>query len=138
MINLSSPQMFGLVKGSRIGVAVDTSDANCGFGRLTSFQEALGVRIYFLRFSIPLHSLHSGLFFFVLFFFVRVTVNQLNFAAVKFRCLPIQTVFRAIKFPVFWPTLLHKSGLNSLNNGPIFKILSVSETRDRATQYFVC
>ena len=66
------------------------------------------------------------------------TVNQLNFAAVKFRGLPIHALFRAIKFRVFWPTLLHKCGLNSLNNGPIFKIQSVSETRDRAPQYFAC
>ena len=58
------------------------------------------------------------------------TVNQLNFAAVKFRSLPIHALFLAIKFRVFWPTLLHISGLNSLNNGTIFKI--VSETRDQA------
>ncbi len=66
------------------------------------------------------------------------TVNKLNFAAVKLRCLPIHALFRAIKFRVFWPTLLHKCGLNSLNDGPIFKIQSVSETRDRAPQYFAC
>ena len=35
--------MFGVVKGSRVAVIVDTSDASSGFGRLTSFQEALGV-----------------------------------------------------------------------------------------------
>ena len=36
-------QYFGLVKGSRVGVMIDTSDSNCGFGRLSSFQEALTV-----------------------------------------------------------------------------------------------
>ena len=35
--------MFGVVKGARIAVIVDTSDANTNFGRLTSFQESLGV-----------------------------------------------------------------------------------------------
>ncbi len=66
------------------------------------------------------------------------TVNQLNFAAVKFRVLSIHALFRAFKFRVFWPTLPHKSCLNSLNNGPILKIQSVSETRDHAPQYFAC
>ena len=35
--------MFGVVKGRKVAVIVDTSDATSGFGRLTSFQEALGV-----------------------------------------------------------------------------------------------
>ena len=35
--------MFGLIKRSRVGVLIDVSDANCGFGRLTHFQEALMV-----------------------------------------------------------------------------------------------
>ena len=35
--------MFGVVKGSRVAVVVDTSEANTNFGRLTSFQESLGV-----------------------------------------------------------------------------------------------
>ncbi|CAH1794480.1 unnamed protein product [Owenia fusiformis] len=36
-----SKRVFGLVKGSRVAVCIDTSDANCGFGRLTAFQESL-------------------------------------------------------------------------------------------------
>ena len=34
-----------MVKGTRVAVLVDVSDANCGFGRLTNFQEALVVSI---------------------------------------------------------------------------------------------
>ena len=55
---------------------------------------------------------------------LKATVNQLNFAAVKFCGLPVLALFHAVKFRVFWPTLPHKSGLNSLNNGPIFKKFS--------------
>ncbi|KAK2189215.1 hypothetical protein NP493_113g03015 [Ridgeia piscesae] len=36
-----SRRVFGLIKRSRVGVLIDVSDANCGFGRLTHFQEAL-------------------------------------------------------------------------------------------------
>ena len=36
--------MFGLLKGTRVGLLVDSSDANCNFGRLTPFQESLMVR----------------------------------------------------------------------------------------------
>lgn len=34
-------QLFGLVKGDRVGVLMDSSDANTGFGRLQDFQQAL-------------------------------------------------------------------------------------------------
>ncbi|XP_072415869.1 von Willebrand factor A domain-containing protein 3A isoform X2 [Chiloscyllium punctatum] len=36
-----SRKMFGLVKGSRVGLLIDSSDANCGLGRLQDFQAAL-------------------------------------------------------------------------------------------------
>ncbi|KAI0236056.1 von Willebrand factor A domain-containing protein 3A [Lamellibrachia satsuma] len=36
-----SRRVFGLIKRSRVGVLIDTSDANCGFGRLTHFQDSL-------------------------------------------------------------------------------------------------
>ncbi|XP_067859637.1 von Willebrand factor A domain-containing protein 3A isoform X2 [Heptranchias perlo] len=36
-----SRKTFGLVKGTRIGLLVDSSDANCGLGRLQDFQTAL-------------------------------------------------------------------------------------------------
>ncbi|XP_048575749.1 von Willebrand factor A domain-containing protein 3A isoform X2 [Nematostella vectensis] len=36
-----SRRAFGMVKGSHVGVLVDTSDANCGYGRLQLFQESL-------------------------------------------------------------------------------------------------
>ncbi|XP_042197032.1 von Willebrand factor A domain-containing protein 3A [Callorhinchus milii] len=36
-----SRKMFGLVTGSRVGVLVDASDANCGVGRRQDFQKAL-------------------------------------------------------------------------------------------------
>ncbi|XP_067912743.1 von Willebrand factor A domain-containing protein 3A isoform X6 [Heterodontus francisci] len=36
-----SRKMFGLVKGSRVGLLIDSSDANCGLGRLQDFQTAL-------------------------------------------------------------------------------------------------
>ena len=35
--------MFGMLKGSRVGLLVDASDAHCGFGRLPPYQEALMV-----------------------------------------------------------------------------------------------
>ncbi|XP_074648285.1 von Willebrand factor A domain-containing protein 3A-like isoform X2 [Tubulanus polymorphus] len=38
---MGSKRMFGLVKGTKVAVCVDTSDANTGFGRITAFQEAL-------------------------------------------------------------------------------------------------
>ncbi|XP_013421396.1 von Willebrand factor A domain-containing protein 3A [Lingula anatina] len=40
MLN-GSKRMFGLVKGNKVAVVIDSSDANCGFGRLSNFQEAL-------------------------------------------------------------------------------------------------
>uniref|UniRef100_UPI00398E4A58 von Willebrand factor A domain-containing protein 3A n=1 Tax=Pristiophorus japonicus TaxID=55135 RepID=UPI00398E4A58 len=36
-----SRKMFGLVKGTRVGLLVDSSDANCGLGRLQDLQTAL-------------------------------------------------------------------------------------------------
>ncbi|XP_038676654.1 von Willebrand factor A domain-containing protein 3A [Scyliorhinus canicula] len=36
-----SRKMFGLVKGSRVGLLIDSSAANCGLGRLQEFQTAL-------------------------------------------------------------------------------------------------
>lgn len=33
--------MFGLIKGINVGILVDCSDANLGFGRLGPFQENL-------------------------------------------------------------------------------------------------
>ena len=36
-----SPRMFGLLQGSRIGLALDCSDANMGFGRHIVFLTAL-------------------------------------------------------------------------------------------------
>uniref|UniRef100_H3A0J3 von Willebrand factor A domain containing 3A n=1 Tax=Latimeria chalumnae TaxID=7897 RepID=H3A0J3_LATCH len=56
-----SRRMFGLIKGTRVGVLVDTSDANCELGRLQNFQEGLlslideqlycKKQLYFLSFS---------------------------------------------------------------------------------------
>lgn len=47
MVNLyglsSIDQIFGNIRGKRIAVVVDISDANAGFGRLTAFQESLVV-----------------------------------------------------------------------------------------------
>ena len=63
---------------------------------------------------------------------LQYTVNQLNFAARKFRRLTITGnlgIFRAIKFrvlasqdPFLTKTFLHKNAYNFLNYGPIFKI----------------
>nr|XP_018668721.1 von Willebrand factor A domain-containing protein 3A [Ciona intestinalis] len=36
-----SKKLFGLVKGERVGVLIDSSDANTGFGRLQDFQQSL-------------------------------------------------------------------------------------------------
>ncbi|ELU05822.1 hypothetical protein CAPTEDRAFT_167235 [Capitella teleta] len=36
-----SKRIFGMVKGERVGVLIDCSDSNFGFGRQTSFNEAL-------------------------------------------------------------------------------------------------
>ncbi|XP_041085718.1 von Willebrand factor A domain-containing protein 3A isoform X2 [Polyodon spathula] len=36
-----SRKMFGLVKGTRVGLAIDASDANCGAGRSHGFQRSL-------------------------------------------------------------------------------------------------
>ncbi|KAK3089710.1 hypothetical protein FSP39_005810 [Pinctada imbricata] len=36
-----SKRVFGNIRGGRVAVLVDTSDANAGFGRLTAFQESL-------------------------------------------------------------------------------------------------
>ncbi|XP_077979926.1 von Willebrand factor A domain-containing protein 3A-like isoform X2 [Glandiceps talaboti] len=36
-----SKKIFGMVKGTKTAVVVDSSDANCGFGRLNTFQQAL-------------------------------------------------------------------------------------------------
>ncbi|XP_031548797.1 von Willebrand factor A domain-containing protein 3A-like, partial [Actinia tenebrosa] len=36
-----SRRSFGLVKGNRVALLVDSSDANCGYGRLRLFQESL-------------------------------------------------------------------------------------------------
>ena len=36
-----SRRMFGLLQGTRVGLGVDCSDANLGFGRLQAFQMAL-------------------------------------------------------------------------------------------------
>ncbi|XP_064617094.1 von Willebrand factor A domain-containing protein 3A-like [Liolophura sinensis] len=36
-----SRRVFGNIKGDKVAVVIDTSDANCGFGRLTTFQESL-------------------------------------------------------------------------------------------------
>ncbi len=62
----------------------------------------------------------------------KSTVNQLNFAARKFRRLLIIAnlgIFCAIKFRVLvvqdlllTKTSLHKNACNFINNGPIFKI----------------
>lgn len=38
-----SKRIFGMVKGDRVGVLVDCSDSNFGFGRQTAFMEALMV-----------------------------------------------------------------------------------------------
>ncbi|CAK8673496.1 unnamed protein product [Clavelina lepadiformis] len=36
-----SKKLFGLVKGDRVGILIDSSDANTGFGRLEEFQQSL-------------------------------------------------------------------------------------------------
>ncbi|PIK60484.1 putative von Willebrand factor A domain-containing protein 3A [Apostichopus japonicus] len=36
-----SKKTFGMVKGKKVAVVLDSSDANCGFGRLSIFREAL-------------------------------------------------------------------------------------------------
>ena len=36
-------QLFGLVKGSRVAVIIDASEANLGFGRQGAFSESLVV-----------------------------------------------------------------------------------------------
>ncbi|XP_070580843.1 von Willebrand factor A domain-containing protein 3A-like isoform X2 [Ptychodera flava] len=36
-----SKKIFGMVKGTKVAVVVDSSDANCGFGRLNTFQQSL-------------------------------------------------------------------------------------------------
>ncbi|CAD5118449.1 DgyrCDS7156 [Dimorphilus gyrociliatus] len=36
-----SRRMFGLLQGRRVAVLLDCSDANCGFGRLTNYQQCL-------------------------------------------------------------------------------------------------
>lgn len=36
-----SKRVFGNIRGKRVAILVDTSDANAGFGRLTTFQESL-------------------------------------------------------------------------------------------------
>ncbi|XP_071962568.1 von Willebrand factor A domain-containing protein 3A-like isoform X2 [Antedon mediterranea] len=36
-----SRKVFGMVKGNKVAVMVDTSDANCGFGRLDHFRRCL-------------------------------------------------------------------------------------------------
>lgn len=38
-------QIFGNIRGKRIAVVIDISDANAGFGRLTAFQESLVVSV---------------------------------------------------------------------------------------------
>ncbi len=73
------------------------------------------------------------------------TVNQINFAARKFRGLLMIAnlgVFCAIKFRVFifqdpflTKTFLHKNACNFINNGSIFKILLSPETREQAPLY---
>ena len=57
------------------------------------------------------------------------TVNQLNFAALKFRGLPLLSLIRPFKFrvlvsqdPFLTKTLFHKNSFSSLNNGLVFKI----------------
>ena len=77
----------------------------------------------------------------------HTTVDQLNFAARKFRRFVIIVnlgIFRAIKFRVLvsddhflWNTVLHKNACSFLNNGPIFKILLFPETRNRAPQNYL-
>ncbi|XP_041062739.1 von Willebrand factor A domain-containing protein 3A [Carcharodon carcharias] len=62
-----SRKMFGLVKGSRVGLLIDSSAANCGLGRLQDFQTALlclldeqlcyRKQFYFLSFGSDLSSL---------------------------------------------------------------------------------
>ena len=42
-------QVFGLIKGTKIAVILDTSDANCGFGRLAEFQDSLLVYYIILQ-----------------------------------------------------------------------------------------
>jgi len=44
MNNFVSYQIFGLIKGQRIAMLVDCSDANFGFGRVSGFQDSLLVR----------------------------------------------------------------------------------------------
>ncbi|XP_033122246.1 von Willebrand factor A domain-containing protein 3A-like [Anneissia japonica] len=36
-----SKKVFGMVKGSKVALMVDTSDSNCGFGRLSDFRRCL-------------------------------------------------------------------------------------------------
>ncbi len=64
--------------------------------------------------------------------FLKPTVNQLNFAAVKFRGLPNSLYFAHFNF-AFWylrtKMFLHKNACSSLIYGPIFKISLVPETR---------
>ncbi|XP_006823607.1 von Willebrand factor A domain-containing protein 3A-like [Saccoglossus kowalevskii] len=36
-----SKKIFGMVKGTKVAVVVDSSDANCGFGRLNTFQQSV-------------------------------------------------------------------------------------------------
>ncbi|CDQ95679.1 unnamed protein product [Oncorhynchus mykiss] len=43
-LNQGSMKVFGLVKGSRVGVIVDTSDVNCTKDRLPDLQKNLLVR----------------------------------------------------------------------------------------------
>ena len=38
-------QIFGLLKGQRLAILVDTSDANCSYERLDIFQQSLQVII---------------------------------------------------------------------------------------------
>lgn len=40
-----SKRIFGMVKGDRLGMLIDCSDSNFGFGRQTAYLEALVVSI---------------------------------------------------------------------------------------------
>lgn len=73
----SIEQIFGNIRGKRIAVVVDISDANAGFGRLTAFQESLvvstchkcsiswSVSNFFSDFFLVLYALVVNLEFFV-------------------------------------------------------------------------
>ena len=44
----SSRKIFGLIQGDKVGVLVDSSNSNMGFGRAIEFQDSLLVIYLFL------------------------------------------------------------------------------------------